>query len=252
MTFVLPQPATSTSLSVITTLPQVSLPVATPLPALDSSAVHSIVTSAGTSSVGAVVSTTVMTWSPLVVLPQSSVTVHVRVIVSVFPQPASLESLEVTVTLPQLSVPVADPVPAGLVSPVHSTVTSAGTTMLGAIVSTTLTVWAALAVLPQSSAAVNVRVIVSELPQPATLASLHVTSTSASQLSVAVAAALAGACVISKSIMKPRSRPSPPVPRPMTKSIVSPGCTTMLAENDSAGFEPLTSVLNSASSRHCR
>ena len=87
---------------------------------------------------GEVVSTMVTIWSALVLLPHSSVAVHVRVIVSVLPQPGTLESLDVIVTLPQVSEPVASPVAAGLVSPVHSTVASAGTTSSGAVVSTTV------------------------------------------------------------------------------------------------------------------
>ena len=49
--------------------------VATPLPALDSSAVHSIVTLAGTFSTGSVVSITVIVWVALVAFPHSSVDV---------------------------------------------------------------------------------------------------------------------------------------------------------------------------------
>jgi hypothetical protein len=138
MVFVLPQAATSLSLDVIVTLPQASLPVALPVAAGLVSPVHSTVASAGTVKLGAVVSTTVITWSPLVLLPQSSVAVHVRVIVFVLPQAATSLSLDVIVTLPQASLPVALPVEAGLVSSVHSTVASAGTLRLGAVVSTTV------------------------------------------------------------------------------------------------------------------
>ncbi len=75
-----------------------------------------------------------------VVLPQASVAVQVLVITSVLPQPASELSLSVMVTPPQVSLPVAEPVPAGLVSPVHSTIASAGNVMLGTVVSTTVMV----------------------------------------------------------------------------------------------------------------
>ena len=61
ITLVLPQSSTTASRSVITTLPQVSAPVATPVLAEDSSSVHSIVISAGQVIVGGVVSTTVIT-----------------------------------------------------------------------------------------------------------------------------------------------------------------------------------------------
>ena len=86
--------------------------------------------------------------------------VHVRVIVSVLPQPGTLASLYVIATAPQLSVPVAEPVAAGLVSPVHSTVAAAGQVMVGAVVSTTEMVWSPDAELAQASVAVHVRVIV--------------------------------------------------------------------------------------------
>jgi len=69
-------------------------------------------------------------------LPQASVAVHVRVITPVLPQAGAKESLEVIVTLPHVSLPVAVPVDAGLVSPPHSTVASPGQDMLGFVVST--------------------------------------------------------------------------------------------------------------------
>ena len=60
--------------SVMVTEPQLSVAVATPLPALDSSAVHSMVTSAGTLRTGAVMSPTVMVWVTSIEL-QPSLTV---------------------------------------------------------------------------------------------------------------------------------------------------------------------------------
>ena len=61
ITLVLPQSSTTASLSVITTFPHVSAPLATPVFTEDSSSVHSIVMSAGQVIVGGVVSTTVIT-----------------------------------------------------------------------------------------------------------------------------------------------------------------------------------------------
>ncbi len=158
--FVLPQAAVSTSDSVMVTVPQVSAPVATPVLAEDSSSVHSIVISAGTLIVGSVVSTTVMVWSADTLLPHSSVTVQVLTIVFVLPQAAVSTSDSVMVTVPQVSAPVATPVLAEDSSSVHSIVTSAGTLIVGSVVSTTVMVWSAFAVLPQLSVIINVRSIV--------------------------------------------------------------------------------------------
>src|SRR5216117_2403556 len=138
MTPVLPQPAAKASLWLIVTVPQVSLPVAEPCVAGVVSPVHSTVLSDGTTRLGLVVSTTVIFCAPLVELLQASVAVQVRVMMPVLPQPGAKTSLWLIVTAPQVSLPVAWPVPAGLVSPVHSTVLSDGTVRLGLVVSTTV------------------------------------------------------------------------------------------------------------------
>jgi hypothetical protein len=128
ITLVFPQPGTTfVSASVIVTPPHVSEPVATPLEALDSSLVHSIVTSGGTLKAGAVVSTTVITWSAEVAFPHASVAVQVRVITLVFPHPSTTASDSVIATSPHVSEPVAIPLEALDSSLVHSIVTSAGT-----------------------------------------------------------------------------------------------------------------------------
>src|ERR1043165_5045249 len=113
------------------TAPQVSVPVAEPLTATLVSAGHSRVLSAGQLIEGAVVSTTLMVCVQLAELPQASVAVQVRVMVSVLPQPGTVTSLWVMVTEPQLSVPVAEPLTATLVSAGHSRVLSAGQLMEG-------------------------------------------------------------------------------------------------------------------------
>ena len=93
----------------------------------------------------------------------------------------------------QLSVAVAVPLAASLVSAGHSKVTSAGTTRTGAVVSWTVKTWVAEAVLPQGSTAVQVRVMVLAWVQtPAASVSLKVTGTGPAQLSVAVTVAAAG------------------------------------------------------------
>src|SRR6266850_554597 len=137
MTPVLPQPGAKASVWLIVTAPHVSLPVAWPVPAGLESPVHSTVLSDGTTRLGLVVSTTVIFCAALVALLQASVAVQVRVITPVLPQPGANESIWLIVTAPQVSLPVAWPVPAGLVSPVHSTVLSDGTVRLGLVVSAT-------------------------------------------------------------------------------------------------------------------
>ena len=64
------------------------------------------------------------------------------------------------VTLVQVSVALAEPVTAGLVSPGHSTTASGGQSITGAVVSMTVIVCVQLEALPQLSVAVQVRLIV--------------------------------------------------------------------------------------------
>jgi len=145
---VLPQLAAEASLKVIATVPQVSAPVAVPVAAGSVGSVHSTVASAGKVNDGGVVSTTVIVWSKDVAFPHASVAVQVRVIVSVLPQLAADTSLKVIATVPQVSAPVAEPVAAGSVGSVHSTVTSAGNVNEGGVVSTTVIIWSADVVFP--------------------------------------------------------------------------------------------------------
>ncbi|QLH05021.1 hypothetical protein C5F49_06595 [Nitrosopumilus oxyclinae] len=81
--------------------------------------------------------TTVIVWSALTELPVASVAVHVLVITSMmFPVPGTDTSLNVTVGAGSaLSVAVAKPVLAGVVSAGNSNVTSAGTVRTGSVVS---------------------------------------------------------------------------------------------------------------------
>ena len=73
-------------------------------------------------------------------LPAASVAVHVRVIVTVPPHPGTTSSSYVIVGVEQLSVAVAVPVAAGLVSAGHSRTTSGGQVMSGGVSSTTVIV----------------------------------------------------------------------------------------------------------------
>jgi hypothetical protein len=91
-------------------------------------------------------------------------------------------------TASQLSLAVAVPVLAGNVLPVHWMVIFGGQTIAGAVLSSTKIVCTQLLVLPQSSAATQVRVMVLSCGQmPPTVTSLKVTVGVPSQLSVAVA-----------------------------------------------------------------
>ena len=103
-------PAATESSSVTVTVPQLSVPVATPLEALDSSSVHSIVTSIGHVIMGAVVSTMVNVAEVAAVRPHSSDVVKVTADDPVAPQPS--ERLEKSLpheTSPQTSLAVAAP-----------------------------------------------------------------------------------------------------------------------------------------------
>jgi hypothetical protein len=169
---------------------QLSVAVALPVFAGSVLAVHSMVMLPGHVIAGAVLSSTVMVWTQLLLLPQSSMAVHVRVIVySCGHPPAAVTSAYVGVTeLSQLSVAVALPVLAGSVLAVHSIVTFIGQVIAGAVLSSTVMVWTQLLLLPQSSIAVQVRVIVYSCGHPpAAVTSANVGVTDISQLSVAVA-----------------------------------------------------------------
>ena len=81
------------------------------------------------------------------------------------PQLSTAESLNVIVTSPHESLPVALPVAAGSVDSVHSTVTSAGADIDGGVVSLIVMIWISELALSQSSVAVQVLVIILVLPQ---------------------------------------------------------------------------------------
>ena len=130
----------------------------------------------------------------LAVLPQRSVAVHVRVITLLQLEPGLLwVSLKVGVIAPsQLSLAVTLAL-AGT-SLKHCTDASVGHPLsTGAVVSLTVMCWVQLAVLPQRSVAVHVRVITLWQLEPGLLwVSLKVGVIAPSQLSVAVTLALAG------------------------------------------------------------
>src|SRR5438552_19099061 len=89
----------------------------------------------------------------------------------VLPQSGAKASVWLIVTAPHVSLPVAWPVPAGLVSPVHSTVLSEGTVRLGLVEFSRATCRVPRVALLQASVAVQVRVMTPLLPQPGAKAS---------------------------------------------------------------------------------
>src|SRR5437867_13066038 len=109
MTPVLPRPGAKASVWLMATLPQVSLAVADVGEGGVVSPVHSTVVLAGQVIDGLVVSTTVMVCTQVAKLPLSSVAFQVRVMTPVLPQPSAKVSVWLMATLPQVSLPVAEP-----------------------------------------------------------------------------------------------------------------------------------------------
>src|SRR5580765_5966077 len=160
------------------TVPQVSLPVAVPVALGAVEPVHSTTASGTSLIVGTVVSTMVMVCVDWAVLPQASVAVQVRTNEPVLPHwPLIGPSLCVIETVPQVSLPVAVPVALGAVEPVHSTIASGTSLIVGAVVSTMVMVWTQVAKLPHSSVAFQVRVMTPVLPQPGAKASVWLIAT---------------------------------------------------------------------------
>src|SRR5688572_2316209 len=152
--------------------PLASEAVATPVALVAVFAGNSSVTLAGACNTGAVVSTTVMVWSALALLPHASSAVQVRAIRFALPHKLVTTSLKVMIDDPPASVALATPVALVAVFAGNSSVTSAGACNTGAVVSTTVMVWRALALLPHASAAVQVRAIRTVLPHKLVTTSL--------------------------------------------------------------------------------
>src|SRR6266568_9252179 len=114
---------------------------------------------------GGVVSRTVIVWMQLLLLPQASVAVQVRAMTLVPPQLLVTESLKLMLTELQPSSAVATPVKLVLVSAGHSSTTFVGQVITGGVVSSTVIVWTQLLLLPQASAAVQVRAMTLVPPQ---------------------------------------------------------------------------------------
>src|SRR6185436_1104167 len=153
-----------------------------------------IVLGAGRAAItGAVVSATLMVWLAVLLLPQASVAVQVRVTLYEPAQaPLVFTSAKVSVkALPQASVAVAT-AKTGVAGQLM--VLGAGRVAItGAVVSTTLIVWLAVLLLPQASVAVQVRVTLYEPAQaPLVFTSAKVRVKALPQASVAAATAKTG------------------------------------------------------------
>src|SRR6266542_3843378 len=147
------------------TLPQVSLAVGLPVALGAVEPLHWTMASGTSLIVGGVVSTMVMVCVDCAVLPQASVAVQVRMNEPVLPHwLVCALSLWVMVTLPQVSLAVGLPVALGAVEPVHSTMASGTSLIVGGVVSTMVMVCVDCAVLPQASVAVQVRMNEPVLP----------------------------------------------------------------------------------------
>jgi hypothetical protein len=148
---------------------------------------------------GGVLSSTKIVCVHELVFPQSSLAVQVLVIVNSCAQvPAIVTSLNVGVTLTsQLSVAVAEPVAAGAELVLHCMVVFAGHVICGGVLSSTKIVCVQELELPQSSIAVNVRVMVLSCGQaPPTDTSENPMVGVVSQLSVAVAFPVADVAIL--------------------------------------------------------
>lgn len=155
---------------------------------------HRSVMLAGHVITGGVLSSTNITWLHVLELPQSSVALHVLMIVySCGQAPPTVTSVEVMVGVTsQLSVAVATPLITGAVLAVHWMVIFEGQVITGGVLSSTKMVCIHELELPQSSVARQVLNTVNSCGHaPPTVTSEDVMVGVASQLSVAVAVPLA-------------------------------------------------------------
>ena len=168
-------PNANTVGALFVTLATVQLSAVTGVPNATLNAAHALfaftVTFAGAVIVGLVLSTTVTTCVAVEVKPEASVTVQVTV---VLPNGNAAGALFVTLATEQLSevtgVPKATPVAVHAVFVL--TVIAAGATMVGAMLSTTVITWVAVAEFPAASITVHVTVV---FPTVNTLGALLVT-----------------------------------------------------------------------------
>src|SRR5881396_3828598 len=168
--------------------PQLSVAVARPVLLGSVESPHCNCLSGGQVITGGVVSTKVMCWTQVAMLPQLSVAVQVRSMPALPVQLAGVgASLKVMPgSPPQLSVAVARPVLLGSVESPHCNCLSGGQVITGAVVSTKVMCWTQVAVLLHPSVAFQVRSIPGTPAQPAGVpASVWLIDTAPPQLSVA-------------------------------------------------------------------
>jgi Ni,Fe-hydrogenase III small subunit len=153
---------------------------------------HSMVVGPGKPEItGGVVSSTLIVCVAVVVLPQPSLAVHVRVILySLGHDPLVVTSAKVKVGVAQLSVAVGTVQDGGvehwiMVGPGKAEIT-------GGVVSSLLITWVAVATLPHSSMAVHVRVIVNSFGHEPFVVTSAKASVGVPQLSVTVGVVQAG------------------------------------------------------------
>ena len=158
---------------------------------------HSTVISAGVdANVGAPSSPTVMTCVAVITLPQTSVAVHVRVMICPQLSASVVSANSIVTSSSQLSIAVTTPSAGAAGIVLQSASTSVGTPAnVGASLSVNVSICVAVAAFPQLSVAVHVRVIVCSQPFSA-LVSANSITTSVSQLSVAVITPSTGAAGI--------------------------------------------------------
>ncbi len=143
-----------TSLTKVTAgVPQLSVAVTSVISGAGTCVMHSKVVSAGHVIVGAVMSSTVIVWTQVEVLPQLSVAMYVRVMI-LGQLPLHISLTKVTAGVPQLSVAVTRLVSGAGTSLMHSKVRSAGQVICGGVMSSTVIVCAHVAVFPQLSVAI--------------------------------------------------------------------------------------------------
>src|SRR5437867_8102265 len=174
----------------LTVPPQLSVAVAEPVFAGAVESPHCNCLSGGQVITGGVVSTKVMCWTQVAMLPQLSVAVQVRSMPALPVQLAGVgASLKVMPgSPPQLSVAVARPVLLGSVESPHCNCLSGGQVITGSGVSTKVMCWTQVAMLPQPSVAGEVRSMPALPVQLAEVgASAKVMAGLPPQLSVAVA-----------------------------------------------------------------
>src|SRR5437867_2372302 len=134
--------------SIVTAAAQLSVAVAEPVLAGSVGLPHCSSRSGGQVMVGGVVSTNVMCWTQVAVLPQPSVAFQVRSIPARPVQPAGVPmSVKTMVTgATQLSVAVAEPMTVGSVELPHWSCLSGGQVITGGVVSTKTMCWMQVAV----------------------------------------------------------------------------------------------------------